>query len=1396
MNQNQNNPDFLKNKAGADEASFEDFLHTVNTVGMNEGDSRQSAPGQAQPGAPTPGYPSPDLPPMPNLGGEMSDIGGLPPMPDLPAMPGMPDFSAISGAPTMPGTPNFPDLPETPTFPDFPGVPDFGGMPGTPPMPEAPDFSAMTGAPSIPGLPEIPNFPDMPSMPDDMGMSGMSGLSALPDNMSFDTEEPDDLPDSVLAQMGVESLAAHPADQAVADLGGLELAGLDSQTDVDLGAADDEAAQMLGISTGLDDLSYAGVSYDNLGAGDEEATDQEWPEIPAVQTAEIALPRDLAAAVHAAEDEAAGKHTEPAKEKTKAAESRYKVNRKASKNKERFALDFGTTPDVDKKFRRSHVPAKDQLQENLDEDQKEDFFEAPHGMATTDTSVLEPEDQPAAGDHDLAETRDLETSAEETTQDTSEEMGVSEESQEREESPSSETEELEVETETETADLDLTSEEGTEAPEEPVGEEAEALLEAPVEEEAEALPEAPVEEGPEALPESFVEEEPEALVEVEEEAVEEAGDESEEESLEKAPNQETEELSEDTSEVSVLEEEPKAEEEALETKAEDLTVEASEELEEETPEASEESFEEPEKAEESEPSGESEPSEEMEAPETSDLSGEEAEAAKESFVEGSEAESVGDETKSSEELETAPTEETEVEAELISEVGSEDEAKPTAEELEEGTFDEVNFDDLQGDMLTQAVEGITFEEDNEGGSLATPSPKEEKPAEGVSLPAFPDFLAGSDVLTGDEAEETEKTSSREAAQADDQSDSLFAGANTPWSSDQATKAASTEFIPEMPEDFDLEDGLFAGTIDQVAHKPEGEPKTSVFDPMAFIPEAGLPSSLPDEMTQGELGTLANLEALADSANEGEQLTRPTDLPEGEATAFSDEDLAAAMDSYLDGANMPKELNLPDIEFAMPDLPEEGAETTAEEPGEKADEEDDFDLSAFTGEHTDAEGAREGAYDEEEPKAKISLTPEEKAEEERKALEHNYEESAQSLHQSLSSPESATYARLGVSTAKKAIKKALRNTDKGIFPGAFAIIQEDIAGDPDYCYAMHADGAGNKSSLSYLQYKNTGNIKAFRGVAEDATVMNLDDLMCVGATGPFYLSNTISRNAQRIPSAAVGEIIDSYQSFFEKMGKYGVEIKSCGGETADMGDTIMTLAIDAIASVRMKREDVIDCSRIKPGLVIVGFSSSGQTIYEEKPNSGIGSNGLTAAKHALLNKSYAQLYPETYSVGDNYDDVYTGNFTMSSPLPGTSTTIGEAILSPTRTYAPVLVKIFEEHRKDIYGIVHLTGGGLCKPLSFSKGIKYINDNLFRRPPIFEQIALTQKFLDQEMYKIFNLGQRLEIFVEEDIAPKIIEIAESFKLDAQVIGRTEANEDPETNQLLIKDLGCEYYFFSNN
>lgn len=1326
MNQNQNNPDFLHNKAGGDDASFEDFLHTVNAVDINEVDLRQSAPGKTQPGAPTPGYPAPgmpqmpDLPPMPDLGDDMSDVEGIPPMPDLstmPGMPGMPDFSGMPGAPGMPEPPSLHDLPETPDFPDMPGAPTLPGMPsampgaaGLPGLPETPDFSGVAPAPGMPEMPATPDFPDMPAMPDDMGMSGMSGLSALPDNMSFDTEEPDDLPESVLAQMGVEAPAASPEDQAVADVAGLELAGIDHDTDVDLGAEDDQAAQMLELDTGLSDLSYAGVSYDNLGAEGTEATDQEWPEIPAVQTAEVALPRGLAAAVQAAEDEAAGKHPEPAKEKEAAPEPRYKVNRKASKKNERFALDFGTTPDIDKKFRQTRVVSK----ESAGKDQDEDFFEDSSKEVTSKGPAPEPspelEDKADEGVKDTETLTSLED--QETAVDTSSEEIQEPETLKTEDSETKETETIEEETEVDNTEADLADEEETEG-------------------------------------------------------LEEAQEEGEEPTTE-----------EESSETSYQEEE-EAEtepEEGLEIEEEELTAETSEEPTEEAEEAAEEST-------------ESEEAEEIEEAEEVESSEEAEEAQEESFAEASEAEASEDEAAETEVTETEEEEESDSESEETAEAESEEEVK--AEEQEED-FEDVNFDELQGDMLTDAVGGITLEEEDAESTLVAPSPKDEKAREDAFLPSLPDFLAGDDVLTGDEAD---AASAQEAAKASDHKETLFADEETPWASDKATKAASTEFIPEMPEGFDLEDGLFAGTIDKVANKPEGEPKTSVFDPLAFTPEAGLPSSLPEEMGQGELGTLANLEALADSANEGEQLTRPSDLPEGESTGFSDEDLAAAMGRYLDGAEMPKELGVPDMDFTMPHL-SEGEEGKSSEEGEaKAEGEEDFDLSPFTEDRLEG-GAYHGTDYDDTPKVKITLTPEEKAEEERKALEHDYEESAQSLHQSLSSPESATYARLGVSTAKKAIKKALRNTDKGIFPGAFAIIQEDIAGDPDYCYAMHADGAGNKSSLSYLQYKNTGNIKAFRGVAEDATVMNLDDLMCVGATGPFYLSNTISRNAQRIPSAAVGEIIDSYLSFFEKMSKYGVEIKSCGGETADMGDTIMTLAIDAIASVRMKREDVIDCSRIKPGLVIVGFSSSGQTIYEDKPNSGIGSNGLTAAKHALLNKSYAQLYPETYSVGDNYDDVYTGNFTMSSPLPGTSTTIGEAILSPTRTYAPVLAKIFEEHRKDIYGIVHLTGGGLCKPLSFSKGIKYINDNLFRRPPIFEQIALTQKFLEQEMYKIFNLGQRLEIFVEEDVAPKIIEIAESFKLDAQVIGRTEANEDPETNQLLIKDLGCEYYFFSNN
>jgi len=377
-----------------------------------------------------------------------------------------------------------------------------------------------------------------------------------------------------------------------------------------------------------------------------------------------------------------------------------------------------------------------------------------------------------------------------------------------------------------------------------------------------------------------------------------------------------------------------------------------------------------------------------------------------------------------------------------------------------------------------------------------------------------------------------------------------------------------------------------------------------------------------------------------------------------------------------------------------------------------------------------------------------------------------------------------YSKLGVSSKKEDVHNAIKNVYKGLFPGAFCKIVEDIRGRQDYCSIFHSDGAGTKSSLAYMYYKETGDLSVFKGIARDAIVMNTDDLMCVGATDRLFLSNNIGRNRNLIGGEIISKIINEYHEFSKKLSALGLYVVMCGGETADLGDIVKTLVVDASIFTTMKREDVIDASNIKPGDVIIGLASNGQATYEEEYNSGIGSNGLTLARHGVLSEKYIEKYPECYDNSIEKKYIYFGKHSLEERISGLELTVGKALLSPTRTYAPVLLKILLNHRKDIHAIIHNTGGGQTKVLKFGNGILFIKNNLFKLPKIFEIIQNSSETHWREMYQVFNMGNRLELYCKESIAKQIIEICNNFKIQAKIIGQCEKSQKGNKNLLEIK------------
>ncbi|MBR6880979.1 MAG: hypothetical protein IKN14_07860 [Clostridiales bacterium] len=386
----------------------------------------------------------------------------------------------------------------------------------------------------------------------------------------------------------------------------------------------------------------------------------------------------------------------------------------------------------------------------------------------------------------------------------------------------------------------------------------------------------------------------------------------------------------------------------------------------------------------------------------------------------------------------------------------------------------------------------------------------------------------------------------------------------------------------------------------------------------------------------------------------------------------------------------------------------------------------------------------------------------------------------------------SYLSRGVSPTKDEVKAAVKNQDKGVFPGAFCKLIEDMAGDPDYCTALHADGAGTKSSVAYLMFKETGNYDWFKGLAQDSLVMNTDDLACVGCYENLSLSNTIGRNAHRVDGKAIAKIIEGYDEMIAKLSSLGVGIKMCGGETADVGDLVGTLIVDSTIVARVKRSDVINAANIKPGHVIVGLASFGQATYEDSYNSGISSNGLTAARHMLLSNYYYENYKESFSSTLDETKAYCGKFRLTDKLPYSEQTVGEAILSPTRTFLPVIVPVLEKYRDSISGIIHCTGGGQAKCRDFGKNIRIVKDNLFELPAIFKVISESGEIPMKEMFQVFNCGHRIEFYCDESVAPGIIDIAKSFNIDAKVVGHVEALPEGSENEVVIRYAGEEYLY----
>ena len=387
-----------------------------------------------------------------------------------------------------------------------------------------------------------------------------------------------------------------------------------------------------------------------------------------------------------------------------------------------------------------------------------------------------------------------------------------------------------------------------------------------------------------------------------------------------------------------------------------------------------------------------------------------------------------------------------------------------------------------------------------------------------------------------------------------------------------------------------------------------------------------------------------------------------------------------------------------------------------------------------------------------------------------------------------------YNQRGVSADKEDVHNAIKKIDKGIFPKAFCKIIPDILGKDDaYCNIMHADGAGTKSSLAYVYWKETGDLSVWKGIAQDAIIMNLDDLLCVGATDNILLSSTIGRNKNLIPGAVIAEIINGTEEILQELRDQGIGIYSTGGETADVGDIVRTIIVDSTVTCRMQRSEIISNDRIRAGDVIVGLSSYGQATYEKEYNGGMGSNGLTSARHDVFHKYVAEKYPESYDPAVPYELIFSGGKKLTDQIKtigAESVTAGKLVLSPTRTYAPIVKQILNKYRADIHGMVHCSGGAQTKILHFIDNLHIIKDNLLEIPPLFQLIHEQSGTDWKEMYKVFNMGHRMEFYVPEKIAQYIIDISEEFNVHAQIVGRVEASEK---KQVTIKSSCGEFVYY---
>jgi phosphoribosylformylglycinamidine cyclo-ligase len=368
-----------------------------------------------------------------------------------------------------------------------------------------------------------------------------------------------------------------------------------------------------------------------------------------------------------------------------------------------------------------------------------------------------------------------------------------------------------------------------------------------------------------------------------------------------------------------------------------------------------------------------------------------------------------------------------------------------------------------------------------------------------------------------------------------------------------------------------------------------------------------------------------------------------------------------------------------------------------------------------------------------------------------------------------------YGLRGVSAQKEDVHKAIKNVDKGLFPKAFCkIVPDHLTGDEDYCLVMHADGAGTKSSLAYMYWKETGDTTVWKGIAQDALIMNIDDLLCVGATDNIVLSSTIGRNKNLIPGEVISAIINGSEELLKELNDFGVKIHSTGGETADVGDLVRTIIVDSTVTARLKRKDVIDNANICDGDVIVGLASYGQATYEKEYNGGMGSNGLTSARHDVFGKYLAEKYPESYDHDVPPDLVYSGNAKLTDAVDGVPLDAGKLVLSPTRTYAPIITKMLQKHRDNIHGMVHCSGGAQTKILHFVEELHIVKDNLFEVPPLFKLIQEQSQTNWKEMYQVFNCGHRMELYVPREVAEDLINISKSFGVDAQIVGRVEKSK----------------------